>query len=57
MSDWCDYCTDSVFIEVTALTPQPPLPERERGSKKKIKSLIPLSLDGRGARGEGFRKH
>jgi hypothetical protein len=39
-----------------ALIPQPLLPEREKGSKRWFSIfLVPLSLFGRGARGEGLK--
>ena len=36
-----------------ALSPQPPLPQKERGSENLKPIEVPFSLDGRGERGEG----
>lgn len=36
-----------------ALSPQPPLPQKERGSENLKPIEVPFSLDGRGVRGEG----
>jgi hypothetical protein len=42
-----------IFTEI-ALIPQPLLPRREKGSKSHFYIfLVPLSQEGRGARGEG----
>jgi len=47
-------CTYGVASRL-ALTPQPPLPERERGRRRPPAAKFPLSPCGRGARGEGVK--